>query len=245
MRRGICLIVGLIVLFSIVNVLAIDLDSIDSQVQKIDDKVSNVNNIIEDPLKARDEIRSAYLKREFGKVLINKPYIGGIIKFYQKISPYTDPVFEYAVGMKPSWSWFFALVFIIWLVLIKYFYTFYEILRDFSTFSDWVSLAISLCILMIMFVLNFFQSTSLFLANKIVALLELLNIWWVKVLGVIVFIVVSILAGKFSNQLNVIAQKIKDNREKMKKELTELDRTMRAERATKRIEKIAEEFSDD
>jgi hypothetical protein len=237
---GLIVILGLIVLFSVSGFFVSAIDSVDSAAGQIGDKVDSVGKIIENPADARDAIRSAYLKQEFGNVLLTKPVIGPIIAGYQKISPYTDPAIEFLVGMAPVLSWFFFLVLAIWIVLMKYFYTFYEVLRDFSSFSDMVSLIMSLCVFVILIVLNFFQNISLFLANKIVSLLEFFDLWWVKVIGVVIFIFVVIFLSKFSRQINAMAFAIKRRRREAEKEREREERDERQETATKKVETFAD-----
>ena len=38
-------------------------------------------------------------------------FFGPIIKGYGKISPYTDPVFKYTLGITPSLTWLFVLMY--------------------------------------------------------------------------------------------------------------------------------------
>jgi hypothetical protein len=88
-------------------------------------------------------------------------------------------------------------------------------------------------------VLQFFQSFSLFVSNKIVIVTEFLSSPIMKIFAFVVFIVAMVFLSKFSKQVRVLARYIrmkinKNNLENKQKDLIE-----RQESATKNAETIS------
>jgi len=220
---------------------------IDQVVDSIDNKVQGATSQVETVQKTltNQEVRDEYLKKQWVSLFENMPVFKKIISVYRTVSPYTDPTLEYVVGMVPTLSLFFILVLVIWFFLIKYFFTIYEVLRDFSTFSNGTSMVISFCFFVILVVLQFFQSISIFLANKIVALTEFLTSPIMKVVAFVVFVVVIIFLSKFSKEVNVFARYVRMQNYKRKKESEEEERNTRQERATRKVETYAEAMTED
>ena len=237
-----------VLVFSIVFVSSLDSNYINQQANSIDRQIQNVTSQVDNAQKTltNQEMRDAYLKTQLSLIVENKTGFKQIISVYRTVSPYTNPTFQYMVGMAPELSLFFVLVLVIWFFLVKYFFTIYEVLRDFSTFSQGVSIAISLCLFAVLIVLQFFQGISLFLANKIVALTELyLTSTAMKVLVFAIFVVAIIFLSKFSKEVNVLARYIRMQNYKRKKEGEEEDRNARQERATRKVETYAKAMVED
>jgi predicted Holliday junction resolvase-like endonuclease len=205
-------------------------DQFGDKADQIDNTLEKIDSAINDPLKTREDLRKEYLKKE-GVSLLEKNVIAGpIIRGYKVISPYTNPILEYCVGMAPTLSWYFILLFIIWFTLVKYFYTFYEVLRDFSTFSNSTSLVISSAFFVILIVLQFFQNVSKFFADKIIWSIGLFDEWWMQAILVLVGIIIFIFIGILSKYVKVFAAHIqmqkRAQQEELKKMQTDTDRSI-------------------
>lgn len=209
---------------------------IDSLGKQIDTSAQQIDSAINNPVKTKDQLRKEFLTKAWGEIISNNVYLGPIYKGYIQISPYTDPAFEYVVGMKPNLSWLFFLTLFISITLIEYFYRFYEILRDFSTFSPSVSGIISLCFFAILVVLQFFAIISMFFADLIVKAVSLLTEWWMQLIALLFIFVVLAFVGKYSKQIEVFARYLKMKKKKMKDD----EQRMRAEMATKKVEAYGE-----
>lgn len=206
-------------------------DSLDNKIQDVASQVDTTQKTL-----TNQQLRDAYLKKQWISLIETKPGLKQILEGYRKVSPYSDPAINYCIGMAPELSLFFILVLVIWFFLVKYYFTFYHILRDFSTFSETAALVISVCIFGILLILKFFQSLSLFLANALVSLTEFLTSPVMKVLAFFIFVVVVIFLSKFSKEVRVVVAKIRKAQEK--KELLS-----RQEMATRKIEAIANAVS--
>lgn len=214
---------------------------IDQVAGSLDNKVQDAASQVDTAQKTltNQQLRDEYLKKQWVSLIETKPGLKQILEGYRKVSPYSDPILEYIVGMAPELSLFFILVLVIWFFLVKYYFTIYEVLRDFSTFSDWASLAISFCIFGILLVLRLFQSLSIFFANALVALTEFLTSPVMKVIAFVVFVVAIGFLSKFSKQVKVLARHIRMQNVKRKKENEEEDLLNRQRNATENVEKIA------
>jgi len=241
MQKNRCLAFVLVLIFSLVLVSALDSSYIDQQAKAIDQKVQNVTTSIETTKTTltNQEVRDAYLKEQWVAILENRNGFKQIITVYRAISPYTDPALEFILGMVPVFSLFFILVLIIWVFLVKYYFTTYEVLKDFAIFSNSTSLIVSLSFFFILLLLRVFQILSIFLANKLVALTEFLTSPIMKIIAFAVFIVAIVFLSKFSKQVNVFARYIRMQNSKRKKENEEEDRAGRQESATRSLERIA------
>lgn len=209
---------------------------IDTIGKQIDTNAQQIDSAINNPMQTKEQLRKEFLTKAWGEIISNNSYIGPVYNGYLKISPYTNPAFEYVVGMAPTLSWLFFLALFICITLIEYFYRFYEVLRDFSTFSNNTSIVISLCFFTILIVLKFFATLSMQLANLIVRAVSLLTETWVQIVAMVLIFVGLWLAGKYSKQLEVLARYLRMKRKKMKEE----EQRMRAEMATKKVESYGE-----
>lgn len=213
---------------------------VDQVAGSLDNKIQDVASQVDTTQKTltNQQLRDAYLKKQWISLIETKPGLKQLLEGYRKVSPYSDPAIKYCIGMAPELSLFFILVLVIWFFLVKYYFTFYHILRDFSTFSKSSALIISFCIFGILSILKFFQSLSLFLANVLVSLTEFLTSPVMKVFAFIVFVAVIIFLSKFSKDVRVVVANIKEAQE-------EKERLSRQEIATKKIEAIAKAVTED
>lgn len=134
----------------------------------------DINDITEAGKKLTDEEqRKEYLKKEWGKILEKNKYFDPIIEGYRKISPYTDPIFKYTIGMVPSLSWLFALTFFLWLTFLIYIYI---ALSVFSESSRVVLFAITLLIMILLSIEGVDIKIGLFLSMAILLFAVLLSV---------------------------------------------------------------------
>lgn len=236
--RGCIFIFFLIVLLS---GLVSSLDDIDNFADSVDGKLENVTSTIENTKNTLTDadMRDEYLKKQWISVLENKPVFRQIISSYRIISPYTNPIIEYTIGMAPELSFFFVLILVIWFFLVKYFFTVYEVIKDLSDFSSLYSFVISVSVFAILIILQFFQIISVFFANKIVGLIEFLTSQAMKIVAFFIFVVIIVFLSKFSKKVKVFARYIRMRNYKRKKEHDEKEISERRERATERIEEVA------
>jgi hypothetical protein len=234
---------GLVFLFILVLgfVSAIDTSSIDQQFNSVDEKVQDVTSKVETTksIVTNEDVRNAYLKKQLVSILEDKPFFKQVISGYRKISPYSNPIVEFAMGMTPELSLFFILVLVIWFFLVKYYFTTYDVLNDLSLFSKSTTILISLSFFCILLLLRIFQSISLFLANKLVALTEFLTSPIMKIVSFVVFVVGIIFLSKFSKEVKILARYIRMKINKSERENKEKELLSRQESATKVAETIA------
>jgi hypothetical protein len=170
-------------------------NQIEGSIQQTEQDIQDAENFL-----TRDEVRKEYLKKEWGKLLETKPFFKQVIGGYRKVSPYSDPIVEFLVGMTPQLSLLFVLVFVIWCTLIKYFYTFYQALRDLELFSGSTNVIVYVLVFVVFILVQLFQSASVFLANKLITLIELVLNPYVQLLLWSVAAVVFILLSRFSKK---------------------------------------------
>lgn len=237
MQKNWCLIFVFVLLVGFVS--AIDTSSIDQQFNSVDQKVHNITSQVDTAKTTlpNEDVRNAYLKKQLGLVLENKTGLKQVISAYRKAAPYTNPAIEFFVGMTPVFSLFFVLVLVIWFFLVKYYFTFYAILRDFSTFSNRTSFIISFGVFIILLIVEFFQTVSIFLANQVVNLTEFLTSPIMKIIAFVVFVVAIVFLSKFSKQVIIIAKSIRKNLQERRKYQEE---ELLAERQEKVIENLEE-----
>ena len=138
--------------------------------------------------------------------------MGPLISGYGKISPYTNPIFEYTLGMKPTLSWLFVLTIVLWICFVTYML---RLLSITSLFSKWVQVIISFGVVIIISVTGITRK----LAQEILDKLSLLNTWWMQLIGVVIVIFMIILASVFSEEIEKLIKKIKEKKAKNEEEI--------------------------
>ncbi len=213
---------------------------IDQVAGSIDNKVQDAASLVDNTQKTltNQQLRDVYLKKQWVSLIETKPGLKQILEGYRKISPYSDPILEYAIGMVPELSLFFILVLVIWFFLVKYYSTIYEVLNDLEMFSKLTSILVSFSFFLILLLLRVFQSISIFLANQLVKLTEFLTSPVMKIFAFVVFVVAIIFLSKFSKQVKVLARYIRMQNVKRKKENEEEELLNRQRNATENIEKV-------
>ncbi|MFA5174232.1 MAG: hypothetical protein WC438_03550 [Candidatus Pacearchaeota archaeon] len=157
--------------------------------------------------------KTQYLKQEWGKILANNTYIGPVINRYNKISPYTDPIFKFFLGIEPSLSWLFLLSLTLWITIFMYIYR----ASEFLPVSDFTQIAISLGTIIIISLIGIIKK----LAELIISAIAVFNTWWMQLIGAGIIIILFVLGSIFSKNL---ADLFKSNKEKKAKQEEELNR---------------------
>ncbi|MAG37822.1 hypothetical protein CMI45_00335 [Candidatus Pacearchaeota archaeon] len=222
----------LLVIVFVPNIKAIEITDLGNQ-----EDLKKVTDQIPKNSEETGEIASDFLKKEWLDVLSKTKSIGPVVKGYEKISPYTDPVGKVVIGEKPGLNWFFFLTLAIWVTLAIYID---KVLSTFSTFSDITSMVISFGMATVLSILGLTR----FVAVTISGLLLLADTWWVKLIGIIIFITVLVLISIFSKKFEAIIRLWRIRRAKNKKEEQELLDRMRLRGYTDIVENYAEKISE-
>jgi hypothetical protein len=211
----------------VANVFAVsDLDSLADSANSAKDTLDNVNDIVSSPDKG--DVATNYLKQEWGKILRDKPLIGEFLRGYDSLSPYTDPVAKWAIGLIPSFSWIFILTFLIWFTLLRYSNLFFDFLKDLDVFSKSTTNIVYFCVVVIILVLQIVQAISVMLANLIVNFFsEFLFTWWGQILVIVGTILILTLLNMFNKRFRVYlrAIRMKKYQEKVKKAADKIDKS--------------------
>lgn len=172
------------------------------------------------------EVRSQYLKQEWGKILANNKFFGPIIKGYGKISPYTDPIFRYTIGIGPALNWLFILTLTLWIAFVIYIFRVMEFVSLFSPITRYIT---SLGLVIIISITGALKKLAEYIINTI----SLFNTWWMQLILVVIVIVALVIASIFSKNLKDVFKAMKENRDKAKEELRQakLERRIRVTEA--------------
>lgn len=171
----------------------------------------NPDNLPQSPEELK-ETSADFLKKEWGKILAKNLYVGPIIKSYQKISPYTDPIFKYTIGMTPSLTWLFFLTLVLWIFFVIYML---KILDLVSIFSRSVQYIVSFGLIIIFSLIGVTRKIAEYIINAI----SLLTSWWMQLIVASIVILGLILASIFSENIKKLVENIKKNRAKMEEEV--------------------------
>jgi len=158
------------------------------------------------------EIRSQYLKKEWGQILEKNKFFGPIIKGYGKISPYTDPIFKYTLGITPSLTWLFVLTLTLWVCLLIYIIRIFEL---FPILSGFTRVIISIGVMVIISLTGLIKK----LAEKIIDVISFFTTWWMQLIGIGIIIIGLVVALIFSKNLQKIFKTMKEKREKDEEKL--------------------------
>ncbi len=205
MRKGIYCFVFLFILFSSLFVSAAnDLDALQEGVESLEDKKEQLETLTD------EDIRTDYLKTEWGKILAKKPIIGPMSAFYekQKIAVLVDPIIKLLTGMETSVTWVFFLGLLLWATLLIVVY------RSIRYAGDYPSIATFLVSVVFMGVLGFLgiiERASQFFID----LATTFTYWWVQLILGIVFVVGLIIVIYFSKYIQafMLAMKLKKEKE--------------------------------
>lgn len=238
MKKSVIVFLFLLVGFILINFTSASIDStITSTANQIEQNIQDTEQGIQkaESFLTQEEVRKEYLKKEWTKLLETKPIFKQIIGGYKKVSPYSDPIIEFFIGMIPQLSLLFALVVVIWFTLVKYYYTFYQALKDLELFSGSTNVIVYSLVFVVLILVQLFQSISVFLANKIVALIELALNPWIQLLFWLVAATVFILLSKFSRKIVIILKLYGRKRNQKKLERRQEEATRMVENAAKAV----------
>jgi magnesium-transporting ATPase (P-type) len=162
-------------------------------------------------------VTTQYLKREWADLLRNPDstlgrFFSPLMKAYDKSKPYLDPFFKYTIGVEMGLNWLFILTLVIWITLVT---LFYRIISLYSTFSKWISLIISLCVIIIISNLGVAKKLAEFIINTI----SLADKWWVQLIIMLIVLALLILGSYFSKEFKAWQEGIEERKKKMQQEL--------------------------
>jgi len=225
MKKGIVL---FLICLLILNIFVISLtkaqdEALPPEMKKIQGIGENLTN---------PEIRSQYLKQEWGKILEDKKIIGPIIKSYKKISPYTDPIFKIILGITPSLTWLFVLTLTLWIAFVIYIFRIFELTSLFSKPAQYV---ISFGIIIIISVLGITKK----LAEYIINALSKFTIWWVQLIGIGIVILALIVASILSKNIKKVGKAMKEKKEKEKEKIDRIKLSSAVEQGKKITEALS------
>lgn len=212
-------------------------ENIENSISDLEKSKNQIDQLPTTPEETK-KIATDYLRKEWESVLEKNEFVGPIIRTYKKISPITDPIIKAIVGLKPSLSWFFLLTLVIW---ISFWVYLNRIIEGFSTFSDIVSLIISLGLTIILSLLGVIIAIS----NTITKIINLAQLWWVKLILIILIITLFIIASIFSKKIGAVMRLIKKKKKEEKEELNRIKLKLAAERAEKFTKEISESLEDE
>ena len=180
----------ILLLFPLIS--ALDAQSIDQspelqQAQNAQQKITDFSN----------QDKSDYLKQEWGKILENSTTFGPVTEFFNRISPVTNPLFKYTVGLEPSLTWLFILALALWIFLVI---SLYRILDVTSIFSNWVRYIVSFGTIIIISILGITKKV----AESIINAISLASIWWVQLILATAVIAIIIMLSFLSKHLDKI-----------------------------------------
>jgi hypothetical protein len=158
-----------------------------------------------------EDIRTAYLKAEWQKILEKSETFGPTIRFIEKL----DPASNILLGMPIAFSWFFFLTLVIWIAFII---LIFRITALFEISKKWLHYVVALALIA---AITYFKY-PLAISKPIISIIALLNQWWMQYVVIGIVILVIIILTYFSKQLKVIYKAIK---EKNKKNMEELQQT--------------------
>lgn len=162
--------------------------------------------------------KSNYIKGEWSKLLHNNTVLGPLVRFAELTSPVTKPLSKAIFGAEPSVSWFYVLIVALWIVCATYLYWASQLALP---FSKWVNTIITFCFVIALGTIGLFKM----IAQKILDLAALSNVWWVQLIIVGGVILLCFVALSFSKMFK-----------KMKKEKEERERNERGETAVQKLE---------
>jgi hypothetical protein len=196
-------------IFVIVNSLLITSQTPDLFGENINQETGQIE-IIDDL--TDEEKREDFIRTEWGKILDRNKYIGPLLRGLNEISPFTDPIVRYTVGMEPRLTWLFVVTFVLWWTLVIYGYRLLELV---SVFSNLVQVVLSFGLVIIFSLLG----GTKWIAELIINTIALFDIWWVQLIGGIVVIIIIVLLGFFSKQLELFFEAMKKRRKELKRDI--------------------------
>lgn len=215
MKKGIYCFVFLFILFSSLFVSAAnDLDSLQDRVSSLEDTTDKLVSLTD------EDVRTDYLKTEWGKILAKKPIIGPISAFYekQKIAVLVDPIILVFTGLETSVTWVFFLGILFWATLLI---VVYKSIRYAGDYPAWAVILVSIIFMGILGFLGVIERASQFIIDAI----SVFSIWWVQLLlaiGVAIVLFAMIYFSKYiqgfmlSMKMKRKLQETEDTKESLK-----------------------------
>ncbi len=177
------------------------------------------------------ENKSDFLKAQWGELLSRNTMIGPIIRFFDKISPVTNPIFKYTIGLEPSLTWLFILTLTIWITLVI---IILRLMALTSPFSKWVQYVMSFVFIIFISIVGVTRA----IAEWIINIISALSTWYMQLIAIVLFIIVLIISAIFSKNLKKLGKKEakKMEEEKLKSEVETLKGKVEVQEAVMKAE---------
>jgi len=193
---------ALIILLTISLILILQINLVLSQVPENPYK-EDINKIKEgkdaiDQLKEGNN--SEFLKKQWGELLSKNIYMGPIFSFFNQISPITNPLFKYTLGLEPSFTFLFLLTLSIWIALVAIIFRSMRLLSIMSKKFHYIA---SFGFVIIVSILGLTRTV----AGAIINSLEKLQTWWIKLIVLTIIIVTMLLSIIISKKIDRYAKK--------------------------------------
>lgn len=159
---------------------------------------------------SKEEQRKEYMKQEWTKLRATNQFLAPVLFYTNKFFSFFNPLWGIIFGVEFSWSWFFILSLLIWIIIIVLIYSPVKSLTNFgSIFSLILSIVISSIIGGLGTIRKFVDFLTTVMSNK-----------WIVWISIIIVILLTLLYYKLLKQYG---EKFK---EKAAKEQTERDRAI-------------------
>ncbi len=155
--------------------------------------------------------KSDFLKAQWGEILAKNAFLGPIIKVIGMSSPVTNPLFKYTVGLEPSLTWLFTIT----LILFILFFAYLHALTAYLPFSKSTTLIMTVCTSIALGIMKVFVKIT---SGIISALTVITSTWWGQLIAIVAVIMIAIIAGILSRNLENVMKTTKEKNEKAKME---------------------------
>ena len=126
--------------------------------------------------------------------------MGPIFSFFNQISPITNPLFKYTLGLEPSFTFLFLLTLSIWIALVAIIFRSMRLLSIMSKKFHYIA---SFGFVIIVSILGLTRTV----AGAIINSLEKLQTWWIKLIVLTIIIVTMLLSIIISKKIDRYAKK--------------------------------------
>ncbi len=156
--------------------------------------------------------KSEFLKAQWGEILAKNAMLGPVIRAADMVSPVTNPLFKYTIGLEPSLTWLFILTLMLW---IAFFFVFYRTL-EFSAFSNAVKIIISFGVSSVLAV-----GGGLFnkIAESMINAISAIGSWWGQLIVALIVLVALIILAVISKKIEKLAKQQKEEIKKAEQEI--------------------------
>lgn len=153
------------------------------------------------------ETTGSYLKQELGKIILNKPIIGPIIKVINYVLNLLDPFFKLVLGVEYSFSWAFFFAVVIWIILFVLLFPVASGLFNGKLFGFIAA-----------FVITSLIGLSGVIRRTVDILTEMINNKWIAGISLVIAILIAVIMYFVGGGIKKMMQKGKEQEAKKKEE---------------------------